>query len=278
MAEEPIESDPPFSETNPELNQPEMEVHKHPHHVTHKKKWSEYLLEFMMIFLAVFMGFIAENIRETYVEQHRATEYAQSLFNDLKQDTIILHRTQGIKKWQNEKLDSLIILLNLPDIQKHARELYYYSCFANLPNLPFEPTDITIQQLRNSGSLRYFSNIQLRNAIAHYYSESGFYVERENDIATAIPPLNLLSKIFVTEQLNFMYRKDPILDIKTVIHWPVNPGEFKLLDSYREVLNEYSLYVQRFRRRNELPRILLKLIEQEQLELMSALQKDYGVQ
>ncbi|HET9429672.1 MAG TPA: hypothetical protein VFO70_00790, partial [Chitinophagaceae bacterium] len=30
-----------------------MEVHKHPHHVTQKKKWGEYVLEFLMIFLAV---------------------------------------------------------------------------------------------------------------------------------------------------------------------------------------------------------------------------------
>jgi len=26
-----------------------MEVHKHPHHVTHKKKWGEYLLEFSLL-------------------------------------------------------------------------------------------------------------------------------------------------------------------------------------------------------------------------------------
>ncbi len=32
-----------------------MEVH-HPHHVMHKKKWGEYLLEFFMLFLAVFLG------------------------------------------------------------------------------------------------------------------------------------------------------------------------------------------------------------------------------
>ncbi len=25
-----------------------MEVHKHPHPVTHKKKWTEYLLEFLI--------------------------------------------------------------------------------------------------------------------------------------------------------------------------------------------------------------------------------------
>jgi hypothetical protein len=45
-----------------------MEVH-HPHHPTHKKKWTEYLLEFLMLFLAVFLGFIAENIREHSVEK-----------------------------------------------------------------------------------------------------------------------------------------------------------------------------------------------------------------
>jgi hypothetical protein len=33
-----------------------METH-HPHHVTHKKKWTEYLLEFFMLFLAVFLSF-----------------------------------------------------------------------------------------------------------------------------------------------------------------------------------------------------------------------------
>ena len=38
-----------------------MEVHKHPHHVTHKKKWGEYLLEFFMLFLAVFLGFVGRH-------------------------------------------------------------------------------------------------------------------------------------------------------------------------------------------------------------------------
>ena len=48
-----------------------MEVHKHPHHITHKKKWGEYLLEFFMLFLAVFLGFVAENFREHQVEHQR---------------------------------------------------------------------------------------------------------------------------------------------------------------------------------------------------------------
>ena len=46
-----------------------MEVHHHPHVPTHSKPWKEYILEFAMLFLAVSMGFIAENVREKYVEK-----------------------------------------------------------------------------------------------------------------------------------------------------------------------------------------------------------------
>ena len=52
-----------------------MEVHKHPHDVTHKKKWREYLLEFFMIFLAVTAGFFAENIREHLDDNKKEKEY-----------------------------------------------------------------------------------------------------------------------------------------------------------------------------------------------------------
>src|SRR5579862_5831114 len=68
-----------------------MEVHNHPHHLTHKKKWGEYFLEFFMLFLAVFLGFVAENIRENAVEHERAKEYANLLIEDLSTDTVELN-------------------------------------------------------------------------------------------------------------------------------------------------------------------------------------------
>src|SRR5476651_885120 len=54
-----------------------MEVHHHPE--VEKKGLKEYLLEGLMIFVAVFMGFIAENIREGIVEKHRETEYVREM-------------------------------------------------------------------------------------------------------------------------------------------------------------------------------------------------------
>src|SRR5215471_5281072 len=46
---------------------PNMEVHHHPH--VEKKRFKEYFLEFLMIFLAVTLGFFAENIREHFAEK-----------------------------------------------------------------------------------------------------------------------------------------------------------------------------------------------------------------
>ena len=50
-----------------------MEVH-HPHHPTHKKKWSEYIIEFVMLFTAVTLGFFAENIIEGIAENQKKKE------------------------------------------------------------------------------------------------------------------------------------------------------------------------------------------------------------
>src|SRR5471030_2534971 len=56
-----------------------MEVHHHPQ-LDHKPKpWKEYLLEGLMIFLAVFMGFIAESLREHIGDRERETLYMESL-------------------------------------------------------------------------------------------------------------------------------------------------------------------------------------------------------
>ena len=64
-----------------------MEVHHHPDLHHRKKKFKEYLLEFVMIFLAVTMGFIAENVREGISDREKERHYVESLVNNLKDDT-----------------------------------------------------------------------------------------------------------------------------------------------------------------------------------------------
>ena len=51
-----------------------MEVAHHPDLHHKPKPWKEYFLEFLMIFLAVSMGFLAESLREHIVEKKREKE------------------------------------------------------------------------------------------------------------------------------------------------------------------------------------------------------------
>src|SRR5277367_2786684 len=86
-----------------------MEVHHHPDVHHKRKKFKEYFLEFLMIFLAVTMGFFAENIREYYSEKHQEREYVQSMINDLKTDTAsIAWYIKQNNKYQIAYCDSLI--------------------------------------------------------------------------------------------------------------------------------------------------------------------------
>jgi hypothetical protein len=61
-----------------------MEVHAHTH--TERKKWTHYFWEFLMLFLAVFCGFLAENQREHMIEHQREKQYIGSFYEDLTAD------------------------------------------------------------------------------------------------------------------------------------------------------------------------------------------------
>ena len=61
-----------------------MEVHHHPQLEHEPKPWKEYFLEFVMIFLAVTMGFFAESFREHIVNKERENIYIHSFYEDFK--------------------------------------------------------------------------------------------------------------------------------------------------------------------------------------------------
>jgi len=145
----------------------DMEVHKHPHHVMHKKKWGEYFLEFLMIFLAVTLGFVAENIRERITESHREKEFAQQLYSELKEDSMVVAIKLSERIRKEKTMDYVAAyfkdsaLDNLPDSFYPAltMDLYLINRYA------FEPKDGILSQLRNSGSLRYFKSVHLQKLL-----------------------------------------------------------------------------------------------------------------
>jgi hypothetical protein len=158
-----------------------MEVHAHTH--TPRKKWTHYFWEFLMLFLAVFCGFLAENKREHIVEHKRTKIYAQQFYEELKLDTASL--SQSIKQSGAEyaKYDTLVdVLKAVLSRDKTWKDLYYASyCIDVWDIITFH--NASFEQIKNSGSLRYFTNKTLVAAIQEYTNAKEFVESYQTGLA-----------------------------------------------------------------------------------------------
>jgi hypothetical protein len=142
-----------------------MEVHAHPH--TPRKKWTHYIWEFLMLFLAVFCGFIAENIREHTVEMKRAKELAKNLYKEIYADSIAAQQKIAIRNKKEEECVYFINYVKDSSLTKLSPRFYpaFTWAFLQSAQLLFEPNDGILNQLRNSGELRYFKSSELQSEI-----------------------------------------------------------------------------------------------------------------
>ena len=142
-----------------------MEVHAHTH--TARKKWTHYLWEFLMLFLAVFCGFLAENIREHKVEQQRAKEFARSLVQDLQNDTTAIRVQKKSGRIFIAIANSLLTISKTRLEGRNAAEFSFYTRFMYW-TVPLSWNRSTFQQIKNSGGLRYFKDYQLLEKLMKY--------------------------------------------------------------------------------------------------------------
>lgn len=159
--------------TNPDTINPiqetgNMEVHNHPHHVTHTKKWGEYLLEFFMLFLAVFLGFIAENIRETSVNRETEKNNIESLVRNLREDSVSLIKSIEINQKRLIYLNNLIALKNEKvNADTFRKPFIYYMLKLAYLNY-FTSNQSTFEQMKSSGTLRLIHHHNVLDSILNY--------------------------------------------------------------------------------------------------------------
>src|SRR5678815_2557115 len=156
-----------------------MEVHAHTH--TPRKKWTHYFWEFLMLFLAVFCGFLAENQREHMIEHQREKTYISSFC---------------ITKFHG--MDTLAQLLNKDILNNDdEKELYYLNSryAANVSFMVFN--ERTIKQLLNSGNLRLVRKQGTSDSIINYYGQFMDVIKGQEEV------YNEMSKrlLFSTEEI-----------------------------------------------------------------------------
>ena len=158
-----------------------MEVHAHSH--TARKKWTHYFWEFLMLFLAVFCGFLAEYQLEHKIEKDREIVYMKNMLADLRSDTATYNKYTAQTFPALDAIDSLMYLLKSPDRNKKASRIYYLArSFTMRSDLLF-PSERTYTQMRSSGHLRLIHNQEIADSVSYYYN-SLRQIENQNERIT----------------------------------------------------------------------------------------------
>jgi len=156
-----------------------------------KKTIGNYFLEFLMLFLAISLGFIAENYREQQVEEQNELHYMKSFLHDLHSDTLSLSNSLPFVEERVASMDSVFRYFKAnPDVEKVPASVLKHLKRASWAILGRRNTT-TISQLKNAGGLRLIKNTVVADSIAVYDHrwtriEASYdrYSKNQNDIYT----------------------------------------------------------------------------------------------
>ena len=146
-----------------------MEVHHHPHIPTHAKPWKEYLLEGLMIFVAVTLGYGAENVREHYVETKKALISAKNLYVDVINDSIGYAKTKRSRNKQDSCFEIINAHYNNNELDKELPAVY--AAHAHITRrMLYQMNTLALDEVKSSGTLKFLESDKLKAGIQRYAS------------------------------------------------------------------------------------------------------------
>ena len=209
-----------------------MEVHHHSH--TSRKKWTHYFWEFLMLFLAVFCGFLAEYQLEHKIEKERGEQYIISFFEDLKYDTS--HLTAIINSYKRKVTDLTVISKCYDSVlAKSSCKNCLSTIFkVSLGFYELRTSDRTLQQLKNAGGLRLLKAADADSIIAYDNLIRGFKVDETTTFQETQTAIRSIS----SELFNYAVVKDGIFAEGDLF---ITDDKI-IINKYFNTLNRYAKY------------------------------------
>ena len=203
-----------------------MELHHHAH--TSRKKWTHYFWEFVMLFLAVFCGFLAEYQLEHKIERDRAKQFLQSMLVDVRTNINILDSLLIEDETMIANYDSLVnwLLLDSSTIDRGAFARKMGAVWIRNYFVRKE----TYDQMKASGALRYVGNIEFLKKLMHYERINNFAQTRNQEFERKyytelfIPALYKAYDLICQVSLDTSNYSDPVKMEKMALHRDVLSG------------------------------------------------------
>jgi hypothetical protein len=253
-----------------------MEVHHHPK--VEKKNFKEYFLEFLMIFLAVTMGFFAENIREYISDREKEHVNINSLVKNLSTDSVMVESSvEGIDDVKI-RIDTLMQLIRSGKYTTEQETLYRLA-YQTRGFREFAYSNVTFQQMQSSGSFGLIRNEAIRNDLVNY----------NNFINTDIRELE--TRMFETEKNQADWQNNILNDtsyppvdsiinhhaLKTHFYKPGDHARIASSDQPAQFLKLYNLLFERNVIFNYY-RLELAKLKDDNKQLLASVKKEYGLE
>jgi len=159
-----------------------MEVHHHSHK---PKKWKEYITEFIMLFAAVTLGFLAENLREHQVINHRIEQNKVAILKDLLADSVEIAKVLRIEDTCINTFNRVNHILYLAKTKQISYNQLVDSIKATPKLIAFSNTlymnNSSFKNLQSSGLLSKLEEGALKNTLATYYEVDFKSLEAANE-------------------------------------------------------------------------------------------------
>jgi hypothetical protein len=294
ITDEPLPGNPPDPQTdnspgasittentnlsNPKQEPDNMEVHHHAH-AHGKKNFKTYLWEFVMLFLAVFCGFLAEYYLEHRIEKERGTQFIESFYEDLKTDTA---RISFFTNYDQEKMNGFSNLGSCYDIlMKNPNDA---GCMLNVIkyssiNRPFIRTDRTLKQLANAGGFRLLkkadadSIVSYDEAFNNFQDFQGSVFQSAQDIVRST--LNLLVNFKANQQM-FIAQSGKSIGTESFTKQAVTETVFFSKD--KNLLNRYFNELQLYQRVTYNHIRMLQNLKEKQTRLIAYFKNKYNLE
>ena len=201
-----------------------MEVHHHAH--TSRKKWTHYFWEFLMLFLAVFCGFLAEYQLEHKIERDRAKQFLRSMLVDVRTNIKILDSLLSQDQIIVANHDSLVNWL-LRDSTSIDRAAFAKKMGAVWIRNYFVRKE-TYDQMKASGALRYVGNIEFLKKLMDYERINNFAQSRNEEFERKYYTEFFIPALYKAYDLTCQ------LNLDTSNH--SDPGKMAIITQHHDVL------------------------------------------
>ena len=223
--------------------------------------------EFLMLFIAITLGFFVENYRESLSDKEQEKEIIVSFINDIEEDIKELDIVIERREIRETRIDSILYILNNDLQDNFGRNLYYYARYLPRPFV-FWANNTTNEELKYSGNFILIKNQKIIDVLLEYddnYVFIDFIRQREEYLVRRLfDQINVIFDPKVFDEMNVYY-----------IEFVYPSGNPKINSKNREVINNFLSNLHYVKTVNVGQLGLFKKHQKRGKEILELLKKEY---